>query len=158
MKQNSKSRRSTPLRAVGFIGGAICVIGVSIVVTLYLGGKYDFGFSQNGKDESGGYKNVTHTDALLRCEEEVRDEFGERLKVLSPDVHSSRFDQKANRYKLFFSAILHPKKGRGGVSERYYINCFVHGSRGTVVNFESLQEKEMDAKPIRESDSNVFGF
>lgn len=158
MKQNSKSRRSTPLRAVGFIGGAISVIGLSIVVTLYLSGEFNFSFSQNGKDESGGYKNITQTDASLRCEAEARDKFGERLKVLSQDSHSSRFDQKANRYKLFFSVVLHPKNERGGVSERYYINCFVHGSRGTVVNFESLQEKEVGAKPIRESDSNVFGF
>ncbi|WP_460241676.1 hypothetical protein [Aurantivibrio infirmus] len=158
MRKKSKSRRSTPLRAVGFIGGAIGVIGVSIVVTLYVSGEIDFNFSGSDKDENGGYRNVTHTDAQLSCEAEAKDEFGERLRLLTPDAHSSRFDEKANRYKLFFHADLYPGNERGNVSQRHFVNCFVHGSRGTVVNFESMPEKEVGAKPIRESDSNVFGF
>ena len=112
-----------------------------------------------GGDSNSGYRNVTLTDAQLECEKEARDEFGERLRLITVDSHSSRYDQKLNRYKMFFNLDVYPKRGKNrDIAVPYFVNCYVHGSRGSVTHFESLEDKEVTSQPLRKPSGNIFGF
>ncbi len=109
-------------------------------------------------DGGGGYQNVTLTDAQLACQEKARDRFGKRLRTITYDSHSSRYDKSMNRYKMFFNLDIYPKKRENNQTVNYYVNCFVHGSRGSVTHFESVENKPVKTSPLREPDGNIFGF
>lgn len=160
MARSKKSRRSTRMLTVGVIIFAAGVIALPIVVTLGVRGVIDLSFIGIG-DGSGnqGYRNITLTDAQLECEREARDEFGDRLRLITVDMHSSRYDQKLNRYKMFFNLDVYPKRGKNkNIPVPYFLNCYVHGSRGSVTHFESLEDKESSPQPQRRPEGNIFGF
>lgn len=160
MAQTKTNRRSTRMLTVGLILFTLSVIAISIVVTLGIRGAIDlsvFGIGEGARGSS--YQNITLTDAQLECEQEAKDEYGERLRLFTVDNHSSRFDQKANRYKMFFKMDVYTsKKGPRQPREQFYVNCFVHGAKGSVTHFETLEDKEEAVKPQRKPESSVFGF
>lgn len=157
----SAARRLTKPKAVGIILGSFSVIGCSILVTLALRGELSltaFGFAGAG---GTGYRNVTLTDALLKCQEKARDQFGDRLKHITFDSHSSRYDQKSNRYKMFFNLELYPRRmGQNAKANAtpHFLNCFVHGSRGSVTHFESVEDVQESTSPRRKPEGGLFGF
>ena len=159
MARTKKTNRSTRRLTAGVIAAAIGVIGLSIVVTLGVRGSIDLSVFGIGEGNDGGYRNITLTDAQLECEKEARKEFGERLRFITVDSHSSRYDQKLNRYKMFFGLDVYPKRGKNrDIAVHYFLNCFVHGSRGSVTHFESLEDKEVASEPQRKPEGNIFGF
>jgi hypothetical protein len=138
----------------------MCVIGLAIVVTLGVRGVLDLSVvGIGGGGDNSGYRNITLTDAQLECEKEARKEFGQRLRMITVDSHSSRYDQKINRYKMFFSLDVYPKRGKNkDIAVPYFLNCYVHGSRGSVTHFESMEDKEATPQPQRKPEGNIFGF
>lgn len=159
MPQSANKNRSTRRVTAGVILGAICVIALSVVVTLGVQGSIDLSVIGLGGGESSGYRNVTLTDAQLECEKEARREFGERLRLITVDSHSSRYDEKINRYKMFFSLDVYPKRGDNKeIAVPYFLNCYVHAGRGSVTHFESLEDKELAGQPQRKPTGNIFGF
>ncbi len=160
MVRSKKRRRSTRGLTVGVIAGSGGVIGLAIVATLAINGQIDLSFIGVGSGNADkGYRNITLTDAQLECEQEARDEFGKRLHLITVDSHSSRFERKTNRYKMFFNVDVYPKRGKNkDIAVPHFVNCFVHGSRGSVVHFESVEDKEYSPQPQREAKGNIFGF
>jgi hypothetical protein len=79
--------------------------------------------------------------------------------MITIDSHSSRYDQKINRYKMFFNLDVYPKRGKDKeIAAPYFLNCYVHGSRGSVTHFESMEDKETSPQPQRKPEGNIFGF
>lgn len=160
MARLKKHRRSTLGLTVGVIATLAGVIGLIIIVTLGFKGQLDLSFKgiEKGSDKES-YRNVTLTDAQIECEQKARVEIGDQLRLITLDQHSSRFEEKPNRYKLFFSVDVYPEgESTHGNSDPFLLNCFVHGSHGLVTNFELLKVIEHKAKPHRQSGENVFGF
>lgn len=157
MAPSKTNGRSTRRLTVGVIAGAVSVIGAAIVATLGANGVIDLGIGDGSSNK--GYRNITLTDAQLECEQEARREFGQRLRMITIDNHSSRYDRKINRYKMFFDLDMYPKKGKNkNTAVPYFLNCTIHGSRGSVTHFEVLEDKEMSPQPHRKPEGNIFGF
>ncbi|MGH1471835.1 MAG: hypothetical protein ACRBCS_11615 [Cellvibrionaceae bacterium] len=158
MPKESRPHRSTNRQTVGILVVALGVIGAAIVVTLLL--RKELNLSVLGLDDgvSGGYQNITLTDAQLTCHELAKSKYGKRLKYISVDGHSSRFEDKDNRFRIFFKMDLYPRmKSAGDRADEYYINCYVHGSRGNVTHFEAIENKEVSPSPLGD-EGGLFGI
>ena len=160
MGPSKKTRRSTRGLTVGVIIATASVIGFTIAITLGLSGELGLrSFALGGGASDDDYRNVTLTDAQLECEKEAREEFGERLWIITLDSHSSRYEGNINRYKMFFNLDVYPERGKNtNIAVPYLLNCTVHGSRGFVTHFESLEYKDFKPQPQRKPEGNIFGF
>lgn len=146
-------------------GQTVAVISVSvfavvslIIAGIFIGGGFTWEAIGLG-GENAGYRNITLTDAQFACEKEARAEYGDRLVTVTIDALSSRYDEKNNRFRMYFNLDMYPRRGKDkNIPLNYFLNCFVHGSRGHVTHFESVENKEEDPKPIRKTEGNVFGF
>ena len=134
------------------IFGAVGVIAASIFTTLVVSGVI---FNVGGGDE-GGYQNVTFTDAVISCQDQTRNSFGNKLTNMVLDDHSSRFDQRSNMYKIFFQVEVTRSKEQE--NNGFYVNCFVSASRGLITEFESLEQKVTQTETIRRERGGVFGW
>ena len=103
--------------------------------------------------KNGAYKNITFTDANLACEEKTKAKFGDKIRTLATDNHSSFFDNKTGIYKIFLNVDV---RGRKGKIESHYINCFVRPSNGKINRFEVLNGGA--GKSSKDSGTNFFGM
>ncbi len=133
------------------IAVSIGVLVVSVFVTLYATGVL---FGGSGSD-SKGYRNVTFTDAVLTCQNTTRETYGDRIRNLVIDNHSSRFDDKQFLYKIFLKMDLFDKNR--DKARLHYINCFVKSSNGRVRKYEAFEEVEQNRKRMSD-DTNMFGM
>lgn len=135
---------------------ATVVVTFSVALTLYMSGSLaSFG---GGREESSQYRTVTLTDALVECERHARKELGKRLKSLSVDTHSSRFDTMDHRYKVFFIAELYDNNSRKGVAKSFHVNCFSSGERATVAQFKVVEDRDYKPEAIQRQEGGVFGW
>ncbi len=130
---------------------SIGVLVASVFITLYATGVL---FGGSGAD-SKGYRNVTFTDAVLACQNTTKENYGERIRNLVIDNHSSRFDDKQFLYKIFLKMDLYDKNRTK--ARLHYINCFVKSSNGRVRKFEAFEEVEQNQKRMSD-DTNMFGM
>lgn len=162
MTNRSDKRRSTRAQTVGIVTGSIVVLVIAILVTLRLGGSTNLTLLADellGSSDSDKYQHITQTDAQIACEKETREEFGNQIKFLTPDRHSSRFDQNANRYKMYFwLELTENRRDFNAPSVEYFVNCYVHASRGIVTNFTTLEKVEAKPEVSRRSEGGLFGF
>jgi len=143
----SKSR----VQVLWTVATVILLVVVGVSSTLYFSGK----LPSLGGAFTGGYQNVTLTDAYVVCEEKARNTFSWRLKNLVMDDHSSRYDSAGVRYKIFINVELYQSRERGAIAEEYFINCYVRADNGRISNFRYGK----DSVPSPASDnSNPFGF
>ncbi|MFL0810224.1 MAG: hypothetical protein K6L76_07405 [Agarilytica sp.] len=141
------SKKQNTLVVVAALGVLVFALLVTLAATGVL---FDLG---GGNDR--GYQNVTFTDAVLTCRSRAESNYGERIRILITDNHSSRYDDKASLYKIFLKLDLY-KKNRLE-STAHYVNCFVRASNGRVRKFEVLDGEE--AKQSSPSDgTNMFGI
>lgn len=130
------------------------VILASVAITLYVNGVI---FGPAGGAVKQGYQNVTYNDAAIECREASENRYGEKIRNLAVDAHSSRFDKRQYLYKIFLNMDLYTKNGRGATL--HYISCFVRASNGSIVKYDVSAE---DAKGGRTSspldDTNMFGI
>ena len=157
MARRRRRGRTAAQTAGVIVASGAAIIGL-VVTALFISGTVTLEMLGFGGDGAGGYRNITLVDAQLVCEAEARKEFAERLKSITVDSHSSRFDEKSNRYKMYFDVDMYPKRGNKNIAVNHFLNCFVHGSRGSVTHFESVEDREEGPKPIRETEGRIFGF
>lgn len=133
---------------------AIVVVVVSVVVTIF--------FSKSGANpwrgsDFAGYQNVTFTDAVLNCESETENLYGDRIKHLTMDNHSSYYDEKQFIYKIFFTLDLRSGSGSHSETSLNYVNCYIKGHNGRLARYDVLEHVDETVAPITESEPGLFG-
>lgn len=146
-QQHTQRRRQE--RLVVLIGAGI--IATSIVTTLWFSGVLW------GRGDSTGYINTTFTDAQLQCEAEIKQSYGQQLRSLTFDSHSSRFDQSSHQYKIFFKAQMAGSNSTVAASS-FYLSCFVSAERGKITALEAFEKKESQTEAIRKEEGGIFGW
>ncbi len=143
--------RTTRKQNILVLAGACGAIAVSIVVTLYATGTL-FGEANSERQD---YRNVTFTDAVLTCRHQAENTYGDSIRNLVTDSHSSRFDDSEIVYKVFLQMDLYDSK-RTAVT-LHYINCFVRAANGRVRKFEVFEDvEELPSRQV--DDTNMFGM
>lgn len=142
-KQQKRQERLAIALGVG-------IIAASVASTVWLSGVF-------GGGSRAAYENVTFADAVIRCESQVRNTYKDRLRVLTLDDHSSRFDQTRYLYKVFFRAQMAGAKGETGAAD-YFINCFVSSERGGIASFDLYQQEELQTEALRREEGGLFGW
>ncbi len=135
------------------IATALSIVLLSILVTLYMSGNL---INTSSSASSQGYQNITFTDAVITCQNSTRQTFGNRIRTMEVDDHSSRYDPKEFLYKIFIKVETPTRKSEG--LTLHYVNCFVKSSNGRVNKFESWEDKEEEVSPVTEKDTNMFGW
>ena len=133
---------------------AIVVVLVSVLVTIFFS---DSSVNPWRGGDSTGYQNVTFTDAVLSCESETEDMYGDRIKHLIVDNHSSHYDDKQLLYKIYFTLDLKKSDGNNTETALIYINCYIKGQNGRLAKYEVFEHVEDVATPITESEPGLFG-
>lgn len=131
---------------------AVLMVLASIALTFYFSSPL---LRMAGFDQQEGYRNVTFTDAVLSCQHEAEKTFGRKLSGLALDDHSSRRDDKRNRFLIFFHAGLSQKDD---VPAGFYIQCEVHADNGRIAVFEGLETKTSPVEAIEKNDGGMFGW
>ncbi len=152
---NPATRRFIELGVV-----ALVVVLLSILGTLLALGVVKLPGMQGGSDDGKpGRASISLTDAFLECEEYAKDELGSRIKYMFIDNHSSRYDERSNRFKIFLEADLFAEGASSGTTKHYYINCFSRANRLSITTFEIMEDRTLPARPVRESkNTNAFGM
>jgi len=132
---------------------AVTVIVLSISMTLYIAGAMP---SLSGDSDVGGYKNVTFNDAVLTCDAETRSRFEDRIRALTLDNHSSRYEERELIYKIFQHMDLQGKPGEPKLE--FFVNCFVRASNGSVTKYEAFEDVEVPSNTSSSDNTNMFGF
>jgi hypothetical protein len=130
----------------------LVIIILSVISTLWFRGF----FPPSGHTQ--GYRNITLTDAVITCENEIREAHKQRLRHLTLDNLSSRFDEKTNFFRVFFVADLQVAKEAGAPSTPFLVSCFVGATRGDIKGIELFEKKESTTEPIQKRDGGIFGW
>lgn len=149
MIQQRKAEQKRQEWLVVIIG--IGIILASIVTTLWFSGVI------GNKQPVARYQNVTFTDALVMCEKQVRGAYQGRLRVLTFDDHSSRFDPDYYLYRMFFNAVMSSDTNESGTGE-FFINCYISADKGQVAKFEAYEKRESQTEAIRRDSGGMFGW
>ena len=159
MAKPSEKRGTSNTKTTGIAILLLFVIVCGFVATLLFRDNLDLaGFFGGVGGGSGGYKNVTLTDAAIECQTFAEEKFGERLRFITLDRHSSRYDERSNRFKMYYRLDLYGRNKTSGQTTEYFLNCFVHASRGSVTHFESVENKRQDPEAHRKPGSGFFGI
>jgi len=129
---------------------AFMLVGLTVLLTLYLSSA----FYSEAEPEGAGYRNVTYTDAVLSCRDNAALKYGERIKNLVTDDHSSRFDNRVYMYKIFLKMDLYDHNS--SLSRLHYISCFVRANSGEIRKYDVLKDDE-ETQPV-DDDTNMFGM
>lgn len=127
MTSNSKQNTYVVIAAVG-------IVLISALVTA----AFSSGLLEGRGGEDNKYRNITFTDATLRCEEEVDEKFRRYDSQRVLDNHSSRFENAVGLYKIFFNVFTKRKNE----TAEYYVSCFVRSRDGRIDKFEVSENKE----------------
>lgn len=149
--ESNNQHQQTQVRLL-MSAAAAGIILISVALTLWLSGVF-----RPDSESNPGYQNITFTDATIACENKARAAHGATLQQLVMDGHSSRFDSRRERYKIFFTATMGSLKAENGVAE-FYINCFVSTYRGRITSFEIYEKKEDSTDAIRKDKGGIFGW
>ncbi|BCD96061.1 hypothetical protein [Marinagarivorans cellulosilyticus] len=128
---------------------ALVIISVAVASWFYMQH-----FSAGGRKV---YRNVTFTDALLECQAFTAERYGPRLKRLTMDSHSSRWEQRLGVYKVFFTATMQAGPDPADTRE-YWVACDVSGGAGKVRDFDMLEDKGGKSEVQRRNDGGMFGW
>lgn len=127
------------------------IILASVVTTLWVSGVF------RGKAPEQKYQNVTFTDVVVVCDKQIRGAYEGRLRGLTFDDHSSRFDRDDYLYRMFFNAQMTSEINESGVGE-FFINCYVSADSGQVAKFEVYEKRESETEAIRRDRGGPFGW
>lgn len=130
----------------------LTVMLASAISTLWLRG-----FFESGGDDEKGYQNITLTDAIITCENQIRHNYKNQLRHVTLDNLSSRYDRTANLYRVFFTADLQTGNTRAP-SKPVLVSCLVEGARGKVKELDLFEKTENAAEPIKKRDGGIFGW
>jgi hypothetical protein len=142
-------RPNSPHQEVWIVAIAVVIIFLSVLVTLWMKG---FFFRAEGIKT--GHQNITLTDAVLQCQVAIRAQYKEGLKNLTLDDLSSRFDNKANLYRVFFNAEF-AKSARASTTETLHISCQVDAQSGKATEIKISQD---NGSGTPSSGKGLFGW
>lgn len=161
-KKSNSSKRRPGRHHLGNNSRTAIILAVLIVVLAIASWLYMSRIDMIlGKADGEGYRNVTFTDAMLTCQNFARERYGARIRQLTLDSHSSRWEQRTGQYKLFFRTTM---TGRGSTSKGvsptadFWINCDVNGRRGKVRDFDLIEDKTQKNEAQRKRDGGLFGW
>ncbi len=160
-KNEKHVQRRVGRRAIEIAVVAMVVVFLSVFATLLVTGtvKLPAGYSSADNDDTTHYTNVTLTDAQLECLDHAKSELGRRIKTINVDDHSSRYDSRNDRFKVFMEADVYDEEAGSGLAKHYYINCYSRTDRLSVTTFELLEDRDLPVRPIRQSSGgNAFGI
>jgi hypothetical protein len=101
-----------------------------------------------------GYRNVTMTDALLRCQNHIQQRHQNRLVQLVYDQRSSHWHHPSTQYRLFFDAAL--LQSPNGSTNSLHIQCFIDGKSGAVADYTDISQASPTAAPA--GGGSLFGW
>ncbi len=131
----------------------IAILVLSIGVGVHISGGGLSGTDDgDGSGGSGRYANMT--DAQVMCRERAGQVFGDRIRNLVIDTHSSRLDQQAGLFKIFMEADIYPSSARQGTPVRHYINCFTRTHKLAIASFQFAK----DGEQMQDARGSMFGF
>ena len=145
-KTSNKTNITVILAALGVVVG-------SVIITIIAA---SFFIDTSGLTPEEGYQNVTFTDAVVACESRVKRNYGQRIRSVVTDAHSSRFAEANHLYKIFLNLDLYTKDRTSGVN--HYVNCFVRAKNGRITKFEVFEDSEKAAAPTYDDGTNMFGI
>ena len=109
----------------------------------------------SGSGDGSSYRSVTMTDAYLDCENRLKSQLGTKLKSYGADNLSTRYNQKKERFLIFFRAQV-KEVGSAGMVDNY-ITCEVSKS-GRIQSFFVALENETGDGIERKEKGNPFGY
>ncbi|MFT5083135.1 MAG: hypothetical protein ACI9Y1_001175 [Lentisphaeria bacterium] len=133
--------------------GSVVVILCSVFLTLTYTGVLFGGSGSGSGGENVGFRNITFTDAVVTCRENLEDNYAGRIRSLVTDSHSSSYDDRQFLYKIFLQMDLFA--GGSGEPEAYFVNCFIRSSNGSVKKFEVVEWEGNENKV--DDGTNMFG-
>ncbi|WP_370980346.1 hypothetical protein [Agaribacterium sp. ZY112] len=123
-------------QSIFVIAGAVLVVLASTVTVMV-----NIELEKRQALEKVAYQNHTFTDASLLCEDELRSEFASDLTQHYVDMHSSRYDELENAFKVFMVASL----GSGKNAADVYVTCEVSARTGNIKVFEFIDTGDSSA-------------
>lgn len=126
---------------------------MSVITTLWVRGVF-----LPAGDDGQEHQNITLTDAVITCENAIRNNYKTRLRHLTLDNLSSRYDKSANLFRVFFVADMQAGKDPGALSKPFLVSCVVDARRGKIGGLELFEKKENAAEPIQKRDGGIFGW
>lgn len=130
---------------------ALAVIVLSVFATVLIN-KYATGSSEGS---ASGHQNITLTDAVVTCRDRTTKSYGDRIRNLVTDNHSSRFDEKQYVYKVFLKMDLMNKREK--IPKLHYVNCFVRAKNGDIRKYDVFKSDEERGKE-KDDGTNMFGM
>lgn len=112
------------------------------------------GFEGDSGAGGGKARFTNMADAQVLCEERAKEVFGQRIRTLVVDNHSTRLDQQAGLFKVFMEADLYAGDNRQGTPVRHYINCFTRTNKQSIASFQFAK----DGEGMKDAGGSVFGF
>jgi hypothetical protein len=140
-----------------FLVVVLLVMLISIGLGMYFSGFRIGSFGDTGTDSGDGVtgeRYATMTDAQLICEERARKVFGERIRTLTVDTHSSRLDKQAGLFRVFMESDLYANDTRQGSPVRHFINCYARTDRVAIASFQFAK----DGETMKDPGGSIFGF
>lgn len=148
-KSKKKSTRSYG-QLISLIAALVILLSISTATTMMLTGAISI-------YEPGIGKLDTIAEAQQLCDKTIRRDYPD-MRSFAVDDRSSRFDERINRYKMFYTVDLYRKGKQQKGIDHYYLNCFVDPVIGRVSVFEMLKAEDYSPKAIRNKGGNTFGM
>jgi hypothetical protein len=123
----------------------ILVVAALLGAAIGYGAVRGFQFSASESDGSGdisGERYATLADAQIICEAKAREVFGQRLRNLNTDSHSTRLDKKARLFRVFLVGDVYPGEAGQGAPNRYYFACVARTDRVAIASFQYAKDGE----------------
>jgi hypothetical protein len=157
VSSNSKKKAKPSLLKQGLVLGVVAavVIVVSIFSTLMV---REIAFKSSGGGSVDRYRGFSLEEAEKLCGRYARKAFGNRLRMMVLDAHSTRVDERDRRNKVFFVAELYEDGRRQGLPEEFFVNCHTHIDRADISNFQIAKNEDFTPPPVRKRSGNAFGF
>lgn len=150
-----RTMRTSKPKNIKNVSTAIILLVILIVIAL---ASWFYLFQMSGESKQGeAYQNVTFTDALLKCRSFNEKRYGNKLKRLTFDSHSSRWEQQRGLYKIFFKADMVSNKAATTFAE-YWAMCEISGRNGSVRDYDLLMYKSQKNEAQRANSGGLFGW
>ncbi len=127
---------------------ALALISILLTKTLF-----DSAASKSGSEAQ--YRNVTMTDAYLKCVDRVSNEYGDELYSYAMDELSTRYDQQHRQFLVFMN--IEVLSGPKHSAESSFVSCQV-SVMGAIAKFDISVESDVEGGRSRRSKGNPFGF
>jgi len=96
-------------------------------------------------------------DAENMCNGLIREDYQENLSSFHVDDFSSRFNEDAGQYMMFYEVELKRDVNTPSGVDKFFLNCFV-SVKGRLAAFDLFEEKAFVPKALKRGTGNAFGM